>query len=183
MTNPESNRIIQTAGLFNGVLHKLLAMPQGVHAETLVASSARMAGTLLVRGWADENAEPGTVLLSAEADRHGPALVDTLLQTLRQFGHAQVGDRDFGADGLSTGASQMTLAQTQVLLEPWYRKTQQLSGLSDRSAAIAASVATAMQIHQCRDVIDVGAACGLAVSALVESMKTVPAPLAPTAAT
>jgi hypothetical protein len=41
-------------------------------------------------------------------------------------------------------------------------------------------VSTAIQIHQCRDVIDVEAACGLAVSGLVESMKTVPAALAPT---
>ena len=178
MTKPGTDPIAEAAGLFNGILHKLLMTAEGMHAETLIASSARMAGTMLARGWFYGNAEPGAILLSTRADRHGPALVDALARTLRQFGHARVGDSDVDTAIISTDASRMTLAQTQLLLEPWYRKTQQLSGLSDQSAAMAAILSTAIQVHQCRDVIDVDAAFGLAVGGLVESMKTVPAPLA-----
>jgi hypothetical protein len=181
MTQTEINSIIEAAGLFNGILHKLLVSRQGLHAETLIASAARMSGTMLVRGWLDagNGPEPGATLLSGQADRQGPGLVDALLQTLHRLGHPQVGDRGFGDAALSTDLSRLSLAQTQTLLEPWYRKTQQLSGLSDQAAAMAGAVSTAMQIHQCRDVIDVEAACGLAVNGLVESMKTVPVSLAP----
>jgi hypothetical protein len=176
MAKSEVNSIIDTAGLFNGILHKLLATGQGLHVETLITSAARMSGTMLVRNWhADSGLQPGTVLLSDEADRQGPGLVDALLQTLHRLGHPRDRDRGFGVTSLSTDLSQLTLAQT--LLEPWYRKAQQVSGLSDQAAATAAAVSTAMQIHQCRDIIEVEPACGLAVNALVESMKTVPVSL------
>jgi hypothetical protein len=174
MSQKDSQQFTEVVNLLGDVMRRLLATDEGLHAETLVASAGRMAGTMVVRGLLDGRAglEPGQPVLAAEVDTHGRVLVDALLGTLRRLGHPDIGAGDPGA---TTATSRLSLLETQQLLEPWFRKTQEVSDLGDTDMARVAAVAAAVQVHGCRGVLDVERGCAIALHGLVESMKTVPA--------
>ena len=69
VNHQKPDRIIAAADYFNADFRRLLATERGIHLETLIASSARMAGTMLFRSFAFPGGkfEPGTTVLSEEA--------------------------------------------------------------------------------------------------------------------
>lgn len=175
--NSKTKTIIEAAQLLQGALHKVLAAADGLHAETLVAAAARMAGTMLFRSFPDEaNAlDAGSVMISDAANRQGPQLMQVMFNTLRQLDHTQLDEHNLGGARATTGLARLSLAQTQQMLEPWYRKAKDVYGLSFAEMADAAAIATALVVHDCRTVLDIDTACSIAVHGLVESVKTVPA--------
>jgi hypothetical protein len=172
-----SQKILEAAQLMRDALRKLVASPQGVHAETLVAAAARMAGTMLFRSFGLDSGDlrPGSVVLSEQANRRGPLLMETMFATLRRLGHTDLEQDDLKGARETTALSRLSLAETQRRLEPWYRKTQEVCGLSLAEAAGAGAIATALVIHDSGAVLDLHAACAIAVYGMVESLKTVPA--------
>ncbi|MCP5298512.1 MAG: hypothetical protein H6954_02290 [Chromatiaceae bacterium] len=168
--------VVETADLLNRALRKVLVTDRGLHAETLVAAASRMAGTLLLREVVPEvdRLEPGTVVLSDAANRRGPELINTLLVTLAQLGHGDIDQQRLAGSQATTAMSRLTLAETQRLLEPWYRKIADVAGLSLIEVAAAAAMTTALVIHDCCPVLDVQTGCSIAIHGLVESTRTVP---------
>ena len=66
MTDEQHKTLISAASFFNDSSRKLLTIEGRLHAETLIASVSRMAGSLIYRSFGfDKAIEPGTSVLSA----------------------------------------------------------------------------------------------------------------------
>ena len=100
---------------------------------------------------------------------------------LAQLGHTDIDTQTLGGAQASTELSQLSLEQTQRLLEPWYRKIADVAELSLIEVAAAGAMTAAMLIHDCRGVLSVSDGCSIAVHGLIESTKTVPVAFAPAA--
>lgn len=177
MDRQNRQKIVEAAQLLSGTLRKLLVTEKGVHAQTLVVAAARMAGTMLYRAFCagDQGLRPGSIVMSDGANKYGPVLMNTMFATLRQLGHGDIDEKALHGAGQTTASSHVTLADTQTMFEPWYRKTQEVCGLSPQEMAGAAAITAGILIHECREVLDVNAGCAIAVHGMVESAKTVPA--------
>lgn len=176
MDESRIGKVIEAADLLKGALQKAVANEQGLHAETLVASSARMAGTMLFLSFdlPDSGLEPGDPVMNAAADKDGPALLQTMFSTLKKLGQNDLDDRNLGGRRDTTELSHLGLAETQQRLMPWYEKVRELLGLNYRETAMAGAIATAALINDCSSVLDVHAGCAIALHGVVESVKTVP---------
>ncbi|MCU0806122.1 MAG: hypothetical protein MUF79_13720 [Burkholderiales bacterium] len=169
---------IEAAQAFADQAIGALTMERGVHAETVVAGAARMAGTFLFRsfGYAATGIEPGQAVLSQQANEEGPRLVGVLSGVLSHLGVAL----DEEALGNAPGPEHRPLLgflETQRLLEPSFTDISVRHGLSRKEAAEAAAVAAALLIRQCASVLDPSVAFGIAVYAFVEGTKTAPDPV------
>ena len=102
--NPQKpDRIIVAADYLKAGFCRLLTTERGLHTETVIASSARMAGTMLFRSFVFPGGkfEPGTTVLSEEANVQGPKLMGLLFGTLQKLGHA-VREETINQQALST---------------------------------------------------------------------------------
>lgn len=178
MSKKSPNSIIEAADLLSATLRKVLALDGGLHAETLIASAARMAGSTAFLSFAAPLGalEPGSVVVTDAGNALGPRLVGTLFATLRSLGHTEVDEARLGGARDTTAGSRLSLAQTQTLLGPWYLKIKEVCGLSYEEMAHAGAVTTAVLIHDCDAVLPVHNGCAIAIDGLVESIKTVPQP-------
>lgn len=177
MRSENLKTMAEAADLLNRTMRKLVVSDKGLHAETLIASAARMSGTMLFRSFAAQQFDhlpPGTIALSDESEVHGPLLMEMMFATLKQLGHADIDERDLDGAQHTTALSKLSLPETQEILEPWFRKVQEVCNLSYREIAGSASMATALLIHDCRSVLDIQAGCAIAVYGMIESLKTVP---------
>jgi hypothetical protein len=169
---------IQAAQDFANITIDTLTNEKGVHAETAIAGTARMAGTFLFRSFDFKinGLEPGQVVLSENANEQGPRLIQILGTVLAQLGI------EIKTESLSTSpnsANQPTLAflETQELLEPGYQEKKSDFGLSHFEAAESAAIASALLIHHFSKVIAPDIAFGLAVYGFIEGSKTTPKPI------
>jgi hypothetical protein len=79
MSNEQHKALIAAADFFTQSARKLLTVDGRLHAETLIASVARMAGSLMYRSFNfDQTIEPGTGVLSDQANIHGPKLMNDM---------------------------------------------------------------------------------------------------------
>jgi hypothetical protein len=177
MDQEKLSNIIEAARLLKQVLNKVVATEQGIHAETVIAAAARMAGTMLFRSFAPPANQlvPGTPVASDEANRRGPLLMNTLFSVLEQYGHEELDTQTLNGARDTTAASRLSLAATQGALEPWYRKTAETLALDFEEIAMAGAMSTALLVHDCREVLEINRACAIAVHGMVEATKTVPA--------
>ena len=87
MTDEQNKAMIAAAGFFNETARKLLTVDGRLHAETLILSVARMAGSLMYRSFCfDKTIEPGTPVFSDQANIQGPKLMNIMFSTLQQLG-------------------------------------------------------------------------------------------------
>ena len=170
-------QVIETADQLQRTLQKLIISNHGLHPETAVASSARMAGTMLLRDLMDHPGghEAGSSPLSGDAGRPASVLAETLFATLGQLGHGDLDEQGVRGSRASTALSHLSLGETQAILEPWYHKTADGSQLSLREVAASAAIATALLIHDCRDLLDVRTGCAIATHGFVEPLMACPA--------
>ena len=145
-------------------------------AETVIGSVARMAGSFLLRsfGLALTGIQPGSVVLSEQANQQGPRLIQVLSAVLQGIGvkldKARLSDHSTAA-----GHLQVSFLETQKALELQFTGIRNKYGLSDAEAADAVVVATAVLIKNCAGSLDPHAGFGLAVYGLIEGSKTAPA--------
>ena len=169
---------IEVAERFANCAIEALGDERGVHAETAIAATARMAGTFLFRsfGFQIEDAKPGQAVLSEQANEHGPRLINILGGVLGQMG---ITPDQSNLDQPEDPENEPKLAflQTQKLLEPIFNSIRENSGLSHREASDSAAIATAIIIQQCGEVLDPSIAFGIAVYGFIEGSKTYPAPI------
>ncbi len=168
---------IDAAQEFANTVVAELRTDKGVHAETAVASVARMAGTFLFRsfGFQLTDVEPGGVVLSEQANEAGPRLIRVLAGALAEIGVA-LDEQRLGASGLEANQPKLGFLETQKRLEPLFSGIRARHGLSLVEAAEAGAVATAFMVHQCTSVLDPNVAFGVAVYGFIEGMKTAPHP-------
>lgn len=157
-----------------------LETAEGVHPETAVAAAAGMAGSFLLRSFGFElgHLAPGTAVLSDEANRHGPRLVQILGGVLAHGGVAL--DRDvLGRGPDADRLAQLDFLSSQAALEAPFVAVAARRQLAPREAAEAAAAATAFLIQQFAEELDPSVAFGLAVYGFIAGAKTVPGPAAP----
>lgn len=169
-------QVIETADLLNRTLRGLIIPDRGMYAETLVASSARMAGTMLLRHRLSRPvlSESDNLEESTGVGQQVPVLVQTLYATLCQLGHGDIDENGLAGSRASTGLSRLTLSETQAILDPWFGRTLDGSQLTLREIAASAAMTTALLIHDCRDELDVHAGCAIATEGFVEPINSIP---------
>lgn len=153
---------IDAAQAFANTAIRELGTARGVHAETAVASVARMAGTFLFR--------------SEQAIEAGPRLIQVFAGALAEIGVA-LDEEKLGAAQLQANQPRLSFLETQKLLETPYLTIRARHGLSELEAAEAGAVATAFMVHQCSSVLDPNVAFGVAVYGFIEGTKTAPHPV------
>ena len=79
---------VECAEEFENLIFNSLQSEKGIHAETAVAASARMAGTFLFRsfGFPLKGIESGQPVFSDAANEQGPKLMELLDSALKQMG-------------------------------------------------------------------------------------------------
>ena len=162
-------------GIVRAIL-STLATERGVHAETAVAAAARMAGTLLFRtfGLPTRDIAPGTPILSEIANERGPVLVEVLQAALTGLG-VEPGPAPTQAQ-LDAAVPQLTLLETQRMLDAPIAAVIDAQQLSGEAAARACALAAASLIAQARGVLAPSTGFRIAVDGFVESCKTMPPP-------
>jgi hypothetical protein len=166
---------VDAANRFADAAIDALKDAKGVHAETAVAATARMAGSFLFRsfGFKLEGVEPGQPVLSEEANEQGPELVNILAGVLAQMGV----ELDVGKLADEPGPDHKPLLgflETQRKLEPAFAGIRDELGLSLREAAESAAAATAVLIRRATQLLDAHVAFHIAAYGFVEGTKTVP---------
>lgn len=176
MDNDNYKKLVSAAEFFNDTARKLLATERGLHAETLIASVARMAGALMYRSFGfDENIKPGTSVLSEQANLQGPKLMELMFVTLQQLGH-KMGEENLNRDYASSKFSQLGFQESYQRLAPFFIKYCEVAPIPFQDAALGAAIATGILIHDCRKVLPVEKGAAIAVYGFVEGTKTAPYP-------
>lgn len=153
---------------------------RAVHPETAVSSAARVAGSLLLRsfGLPLQDLQPGSVVLSDEANEKGPALVNALGGYLASAG-VQLRQEELSGTVARRGEQpRLTIVQSLDLLQDGALKIAARNGLGLDEAARAAAVATGFIVKECAERIGAEAGFNIAAYGFVEGTKTVPPRLA-----
>lgn len=166
----------QAAREFVDIAIDKLADEKGVHAETVIAGVARMAGTFLFRsfGFQLKDGKPGQAVLSEQANEKGPRLVNIAASVLADAG-VKLDPNAVSEDLMKGHEPLLDFLNTQQTLETVFNGVRERHGLSFVQAADAAALATAMLIHQTSQVLDPNVAFQIAVYSFIEGSKTIPA--------
>jgi hypothetical protein len=177
MDEQQHQRIVVAADFFNQTARKFLTVDGRLHAETLILSAARMAGSLMYRSFNfDPSWKPGTAVLSDLANIHGPKLMNVMFVTLQQLG-SSVTEAQLDSSYASAQFSQLDFKASHDKLAPFFLAYSEAGKMKFEDAAAGAAIATAILIHDCREVLSVEKGGALAVYGFVEGTKTVPYPL------
>ena len=177
MTDEQHKTLISAASFFNDSSRKLLTIEGRLHAETLIASVSRMAGSLMYRSFGfDKAIEPGTSVLSDQANIHGPKLMNVMFATLQQLGY-KVGEENLNREYASPKFSQLTFEESHDRLAPFFLKYCEVTPMEFQDAAMGAAIATGILVHDCREVLAVDKGGAIAVYGFVEGTKTAPFPV------
>ena len=166
----------RAAGDFVDLIAGRLGAGRAIHPETAIATSARISGSLLLRsfGFDLDSQEPGTVLLSKEANEQGPALVN-LLAAFLASGKIQLDQTKLGGAAEHRGAEpDLNTQQSLALIQEDALQIAERNSLSLRQAAEAAALATGFIVKEC--IASIGGETGFNVAAFgfIEGSKSVP---------
>lgn len=152
---------------------------QDVHVETVLFSAACLAGTSLFRSFGySQNTEPGTVVLSDQANQAGSNLMNLFMFFIQKYGVTLKPDQ-LATTFTDTNKPKMTILQIQESLQNSYHAIMEKHGLSYLDGARAGIVVCSMLFgHHCvnRKDIDLGLGAGIIGRGLVEGAKTTPFP-------
>jgi hypothetical protein len=173
---------IEAAQEFVDATINALRNDKGVHAETAISATARMAGTFLFRsfGFELDGLKPGQAVFSEAANERGPRLVDILGSILSSQGIA-LDQKKFTEPTPADNEPHLGFLDTQRKLEPSFSAIKDQRGLTLQQAAESAAAATAILIQQCASVLEPNIAFGIALHGFIEGSKTAPDPVALTA--
>jgi extradiol dioxygenase family protein len=166
----------EAAEEFVKIILDTLRSNRGVHAETAVASAARMAGTFLL--WSFnlpmDGVRPGSAVFSDLANEQGPELVSVFFETLQAL---KISVRQSSAQSATPEehVPHRSLLETQATLGPALCAAADRLGLDDRRAAVVSVMAACLLIRDTVSVLDPNVAAGIALYGFVEGAKTAPA--------
>lgn len=155
---------------------------QDVHVETVLFSAACLSGTSLFRSFGySQNTEPGTVVLSDQANQAGSNLMNLFMFFIQKYAVSLKPDQ-LVTTFADTNKPQMTILHIQENLQDSYHAIMEKYGLSYLDGARSGIVVCSMLYgHHCvdRKDIDLGLGAGIIGMGLVEGAKTTPFPLGP----
>jgi len=177
MSDAQHQAVIEAANHFNQAGRTLMSLNDTFHPETLILSMARMAGSLMYRSFDfDSSIAPGTAVLSENANSDGPRLMNVMFAALQQLGHT-IGQDALKGPAMSADCSQLGFEASHAQLAPSFLAYCRTVSLPFHDAALGGAIATAITIHDCREVVPVDSAASLAVYGFVEGTKTAPFPV------
>ena len=153
---------------------------RSIHPETAIAASARLAGSLLLRSFnfRFDGLEPGSVLLSEEANEKGPILVNTLAAFL-SAANLPLDQAKLGGQQEHRGQEpRLDFLNTLSQLQDDALKISAENGLSMAQAAQSAALATAFIVKKCAPQIGTETGFNVALYGFIEGSKTVPPAIA-----
>jgi hypothetical protein len=167
---------LQAASEFGTAAMKAFDQDGTFPAEVVIGSAARMAGSFLLRsfGMPLTGIQPGSVVLSEQANQQGPRLIQILGGVLEKTG-VKLDSSELSASQRTTKGQKGSVLETQKILEAPFAAIRDKYGLSDGEAADSVAVATAVLIKNCASLLDPHVGFGLAVYGFIEGSKTAPA--------
>jgi len=167
---------LQAASEFGTAAMKAFDQDGTFPAEIVIGSVARMAGSFLFRsfGLPLTGIQPGSVVLSEQANQQGPRLVQILGGVLESMG-VKLDSSKLSASQRTMKGQRESFLETQEVLEMRFAAIRAKYGLSDGEAADSAALATAVLIKNCASLLDPHVGFGLAVYGFIEGAKTAPA--------
>lgn len=168
-----------------GELVELVASKIGanrvIHPETAISSCARLAGSLMFRSSSSKlnTFEPGTILLSEEANEKSQLLIETLVSYLSKTNLNPDQKKLGGAEEQRGQSPNLDTLESLTLLQSEALKICTQVGLSLEQAAHSAATATAFIVKECAPQIGVETGFNVAVFGFIEGCKTVPPSLEP----
>lgn len=149
-------------------------------AEVVIGSAARMAGSFLFRsfGLPLTGVQPGSVVLSEQANQQGPRLIQILGAVLQNIG-VELDSSKLSASQRTTKGQEESFLETQEVLETRFVAIRDKYSLSDAEAADSVAIATAVLIKTCSNLLDPHVGFGLAVYGFIEGSKTAPEAFGP----
>jgi hypothetical protein len=166
----------KTAGEFVDLVASKLGSGRAVHSETAIASAARLAGSLLFRSFelSLPSAQPGTAVLSMEANEQGPQLINIMSAMLQHFG-ISLNKEKLGGDTSKRGVPpQLSVVESLALLQEDALRIAASNGLKLKEAAQAAAMATAFLVKECAPTLGPEVGFNIAIYGFIEGCKTVP---------
>jgi hypothetical protein len=165
------------AGAMAEVFTTKLGTNRAVHPPTVIAAGARMAGTLLLRsfGFDTSKMQPGSAVLSEQANEKGPELINILGNMLTHYG-VPLDKAKFETAGRGE-EPKLTVNAMQELLEPDLTAVRERFGLDLVGGAHACALTTAWLVKECAPQIGAEVGFNIAVYGFIEGSKTVPIPL------
>lgn len=172
-SSPAQNK---SAGEFVDLVASKLGSGRAVQSETAIASAARLAGSLLFRSFEldVQLSQPGSVILSYEANEEGPQLISIMLAMLQHFGMS-LNQAKLGGEPSKRGcAPNLSPVESLSLLQEDALQIAKSNGLSLKEAAQAAAMATAYIVKECAPNLGPEVGCNIAMYSFIEGCKTVP---------
>lgn len=168
-----------TAGNLVDLIARRLGSGRAVHPQTAIASSARLAGSLLLRSFNlnINGVKPGTVVLSYEANEQGPQLVNLFGSMLQHLG-VQLDSAKLGGNQNYGEDLELTILQSLSMLQDEAMEIARKNAVPLSEAAYAAAMATAFIAKECVNDIGAETAFDIAVYGFIEGSKTSPPHLA-----
>lgn len=166
---------LDAAGPFTDLIANTLGGEgRAVQTETAIASIARLSGSLLLRSFNFDlrKSEPGTVILSDEANIKGPELINIAASIVQRLGLELNATR---ARTKGRGhVPNLSFLESMTLLQTPAMQICKDHDLTLEQGAQAAAVATGFIVKECARSIDVEVAFNVAVYGVIEGSKTIP---------
>lgn len=171
----------KVAGLFVDLVAARAGAGRAVHAETAIATAARLSGSLLLRSFNFEfqKLDPGSVLLSEQANEEGTQLINILGSMLQNFGVTLDKAKLGGSNALRGEEPKLSVVQSLALLQEDAMRIAGENRLNLKEAAQSAAMATAFIVKECVGSIGGEVGFNVAIYGLIEGSKTVPPRLQP----
>lgn len=183
--SPTHHPEIEAATFLDRAIRLFLTESEGLHAETWILAMARMAGSELQRAVLTEHGDNGNAgperlwfwrrrprrNASLSGDEGGRRLVALLLASLAQLGEPLAEDA-ITCPPEGSALARLNLEQTRERLGALVAACGRSHGLGAMAMAEALTVATALALVECRDLVPLSRGAGLAVTGLVEGAKT-----------
>lgn len=182
MTQPH-HPLVEAASFLDRTIRLFLSEADTLHAETWILAVARMAGTEMQRSILTAATQEGVgsgrrrfwsrgprVERPNDSDE-GRRLVALLLASLAQLGEP-VAEADIVCPPDGSTSGRLSLEQTRARLGALVAACGRTHGLGAGDMAEALTIATALALHQCRDLVPLPRGAGLAVMGLVEGARS-----------
>ena len=171
---PTENQFKAAEEMTNAVLNHF-TIDGGIHSETAISACARLAGTFYFRhfNFTHVKAEPGSVVLSEEANEHGPELIQYLGGGLGML-KVELQNENLNSKIPDGNQPHMQITQMQTELESKLSNISKKFGLSNPESAQACALATAQLISLTKEVLDPHIGFAIASMGFVEGTKTMP---------
>lgn len=163
-------------GEFVDLIAATVGNNRAIHPETAIASSARLSGSLLMRSFNFQfsHLEPGSVLLSEEANEKGPMLIN-ILSAYLSTANIQLDRSKLGGQPDQKGQQpQLDFLGSISQLQNEALNICKNNELAFADAAQAAALATAFIVKECAPQIGAEVGYNVAVYGFIEGSKTVP---------